>query len=159
MKTTPVIGQRALNPDKNFSVKPGVVVAHNQNLRTPGGKKEKLIVFSRVPYSQLAEDKSGKTKLAAKRALNILQERLKKGGLPPEKIDNLLQHMYAKVEGKLESDKNALGSDALDSLLETGKLKYGKVRFAGNDQQIPAKPVPSAPLPTTVDLPELPDVD
>lgn len=159
MKTTPIIGQRSLNPEKNFGATSDVVVAHKQKLRTPGGKKEKVIVFSRVPQAQIKQDMSGKTGSAAKLAVTIMQERLKKRGLSTEKIDNLMQHMYAKVEGKMETDKNAFGSEALDTLLETGKLKSGKVRFAGDDKQIPTKPVPCSPLPTSVDLPQLPDTD
>lgn len=159
MKTTPIIGQRSLNTEKNFGSTSDVVVAHKQNLRTPGGKKEKVIVFSRVPQAQIKHDKSGKTEHAAKLAVTLMHERLEKRGLSPEKIDNLMRHMYAKVEGKMETDKNALGSEALDTLLETGKLKSGKVRFADAAQQIRDKPIPSTPMPTTVDLPELPDID
>lgn len=159
MKTTPIIGQRALNLEKNVGVSSDVVVAHKQKLYTPGGKKEKVIVFSRVPQSQIKQDKSGETKRAAKLAVTIMQDRLQKRGLPTATIDHLMQNMYAKAEGKIEVDKNALDSIALDTLLETGKLKSGKVRFADDDHQIANKPIPDAPLPTTVNLPELPDTD
>ena len=159
MKTTPIIGQRTLNPEKNAGISPDVVVAHKEKLITPGGKKEKLIVFSRVPQSQLKLDKSGKTQIAAKLAVKIMQERLEKRGLPPKQIDYLMSNMYVKADGKMEVDKRALDSNALDSFLDTGTLKSGKVRFADDEKQIPNKPVPSAPLPTQVNLPKLPDTD
>lgn len=159
MKTPAIIGQRSLNPDKNFGVTSDVVVAKKQKLYTPGGKRETVIVFSRVPQSQIKQDKSGETKRAAKLAVKIMRERLEKRGVPAATIDRLMQHMYAKVEGKFEVDKNALDSHALDTLLEKGTLKSGKVRFAEDDGQIPNKPAPGKPLPTTVDLPELPDTD
>lgn len=159
MKTTPIIGQRSRVQEKSFGLSSDVVVANKQKLLTPGGKKEKVIVFSRVPQSQLKLDKSGETKLAAKLAVKIMQDRLEKRGVPPATIERLMQTMYAKVEGKMETDKNALDSRALDTLLETGTLKSGKVRFAESDNQISNKPIPRAPMSTTVNLPELPDTD
>lgn len=157
--TTPIIGQRALNPEKSFGVNSDVVVAHKQKLHTPGGKKEKVIVFSRVPQSQIKQDKSGETRRAAKLAVTIMHDRLEKRGLSPAKIDRVMQHMYVKAEGEMETDKNALDSHVIDALLDQGKLKSSKLRFADDVKQIANKPNPSAPLPTKVDLPELPDTD
>jgi hypothetical protein len=159
MKTTPIIGQRTLIPENSFGVNSDVIVAHKQKLRTPGGKKEKVIVFSRVPQSQIKLDKTGETKRAAKLAVTIMQERLEKRGVPPATIDRLMSTMYMKIEGKMETDKNAFDGHALDALIEKRVLQTGKVRFADDDKQIVNKPIPSAPLPTTVNLPELPDSD
>ncbi len=159
MKLPPIIGQRSLKPETNFGLNSDVIVAHKQKLYTPGGKKETIIVFSRVPQSQIKSDKSGDTKRSAKLAVTIMKDRLEKRGLPPASIDRLMQNMYAKAVGKMEVDKNALDSRALDALLQAGKLNSGKVRFAKENQQIPDKPIPSAPMPKEIVLPELPDMD
>lgn len=165
MKTNTPVGPRNLSPqnspgDFSAGIKSSdIIVAHKQKRLTADGSKQKIIVFSRVAQSEIKLDKSGETKIAAKLAVTLIKERLEKRGLNNKKIDFVMSCMYVKVEGKMQSDKNALRSSALDIIFEKGEIKHGKVRFVRDDQQVTNKPIPSAPLPTEVILPELPDID
>ncbi len=165
--STPLIGRRALTGPNDFGVNYDIVIAEKQKMTVPGGKREKLIVFSRVPQSRLQEDTTGKTQRAAKRAVNLLHERLQKSGLSKDKVDMVMKNMYAVDQRGLKNNEmktmsNALDAKALDVLLEKKAMKSGKVRFSGEDQTVPApnarKASASTLPPTTIDLPPLPDL-
>ena len=161
--STPMIGRRALNGSDEFGVKYEVTIAEKQKMMSPSGKREKLIVFSRVPQSRLEEDTSGKTQRAAKRAVTILRERLEKSGLPKDKVEALMKNMYAVdrravKNGEMKTLGNALDAKALDVLLEKKAMKSGKVRFAEETQTVPTPSAPPRAMPTSVELPPLPDL-
>ncbi len=167
----PIIGRRDLRDENHFGIKYEVVVAEKQKMNVPGGKREKVIVFSRVPQSQLYEDTTGKTRSAAKRAVTLLRERLQKSGLPKERVDALMQSMYAVDQRGIKNHvmktlDHTLDAKALDVLLEKKAMKSGKVRFSEQAKAVPAPPVltrpastPMAPspLPAILDLPPLPE--
>ncbi len=161
--STPMIGRRALNGSDDFGVKYEVTIAEKQKMMAPNGKREKLIVFSRVPQSRLEDDTTGKTQRAAKRAVTMLRERLEKSGLPKDKVEVLMKNMYAVDQRAVKSSEmktlsNALDAKALDVLLEKKAMKSGKVRFSDETQTVPARPVPPRAMPTSVELPPLPDL-
>ena len=161
--STPMIGRRALNGPDEFGIKYEVTIAEKQKMMAPTGKREKLIVFSRVPQSRLEEDTTGKTQRAAKRAVSILRERLEKSGLSRDKVDLLMKNMYAVDQravknGEMKTLSNALDAKALDVLLEKKAMKSGKVRFSEETQAVPARSVPPRAMPPSVELPPLPDL-
>jgi hypothetical protein len=146
---TPIIGRRSSAGANEFSTNYQVVIAEKQKLVTPSGKKEKLIVFSRVPQSQIHEDTSGKTARAAKRAVTIIRERLEKSGSPKATIDKIMRSMYAVDQravaaGDMKSMKTALDAQALDALIEKKKMGTGKVRFAEESQTITVPDTPNS---------------
>lgn len=171
----PIIGRRDLSGPAEFGIKYEVVVAEKQKLQVPGGKREKVIVFSRVPQARLEEDGTGKTLRAAKRAVSLLRERLQKSGLGKTQVENVMQNMYAVDQqaikrGEMKSLPTALDAKALDVLLEKRAMKSGKVRFSEETTALPnsthspaAQTVPASPSPTPAasslnDLPSLPDL-
>lgn len=161
--STPMIGRRALNGPDDFGVKYEVTIAEKQKMMAPNGKREKLIVFSRVPQSRLEEDTTGKTQRAAKRAVTILRERLEKSGLSRDKVDLLMKNMYAVDQRSVKNHEmktlsNALDAKALDVLLEKKAMKSGKVRFSEETQTVPTPPAPPRAMPTSVELPPLPEL-
>ncbi len=165
--STPFIGRRDLTGPNDFGVKYDVVIAEKQKMMAPGGKREKVIVFSRVPQSRLEEDTTGKTQRAAKRAVNLLRERLQKSGLSKDKVETLMQNMFAVDQrgfknNEMKTMSNALDAKALDVLLEKKAMKSGKVRFSEEDQAMPTPDArqasASTSAPTTIDLPPLPDL-
>ncbi len=167
--STPIIGRRDLSGPTDFGIKYEVVVAEKQKMQVPGGKREKVIVFSRVPQARLEQDETGKTQRAAKRAVSLLRERLQKSGLCKAKIETIMQNMYAVDQqaikrGEMKSMSTALDARALDVLLEKRTLKSGKVRFSEDTVALPDTPPtpgsgPAAHVgPLSIDLPPLPDL-
>lgn len=161
--STPLIGRRALNGPDEFGVKFEVAIAEKQKMMTPNGKREKLIVFSRVPQSRLDEDTTGKTQRAAKRAVTVLRDRMAKSGLPRDKIDFLMQKMFAVDRRALKNNEiktldNVLDAKALDVLLGNKAMKSGKVRFSDEIQTVPAAPVKPRAASAPIELPPLPDL-
>ncbi len=160
---TPLIGRRNLSGPDHFGVQYDVVIAEKQKMMAPGGKLEKVIVFSRVPQSRLHEDTTGKTRSAAKRAVTLLRERLQKCGLPKEKIDTLMQNMYAVDQRGFKNNdmktlKHALDGKALDVMLEKKAMKSGKVRFSDSAETVTAPPTRSPASSAPVAMPSLPDL-
>ncbi len=159
----PLIGRRDLNGPNEFGVRYEVTIAEKQKMMAPNGKREKLIVFSRVPQARLEEDTTGKTRRAAKRAVTILRERLEKSGLSRDKVDMLMKNMYAVdrrgvKNHEMKTLSNALDAKALDVLLEKKAMKSGKVRFSEETQTVTTPPAPLRAAPTSVELPPLPDL-
>lgn len=155
MKSVHVIGQRNLDParaadDKIFDI----VVAEKQKTRSPSGKLETVIVFRRVSRDMLDQDGSGKTLKDAKRAVSMIKDHLTAKGLSAKQVKNLLDHMYTlSSKDNLSRDKRALEARALDRLVHAGQFATRKTRFDEGVAVIPQKP---RPLPTQIDLPELP---
>lgn len=162
MKSVPVIGARnleATRPGGQSSLNYQIVVARKQTLLQPNGKRSTVVVFERVSRAQLDEDRTGKTAKDAKRAISILKDRMAAQGLPSKRVKEVLRHMFVpSASHAFEVDKRALDGKALDALIESGKMKTGKTRFADAASLIPDKPVAKAPLPAReIILPELPD--
>lgn len=159
----PMIGRRDLTGPDNFSMKYEVAIAEKQKMMAPSGKREKLIVFSRVPQSRLDEDTTGKTQRAAKRAVTVLRERLEKSGMSKDKVEMLMQKMYAVDRHSIKNNEmktlsNALDAKALDMLLEKKAMKSGKVRFSEATEAVPASPALPKAAAATIELPPLPDL-
>lgn len=161
--STPMIGRRDLTGPDEFGVKYEITIAEKQKMIAPNGKREKLIVFSRVPQSRLEEDTTGKTQRAAKRAVTVLRDRLEKSGLSRDKVDLLMRNMYAVDRAAVKNNdmktlSNALDAKALNVLLEKKAMKSGKVRFSDETQTVPTSPVKPRAAPASVELPPLPDL-
>ena len=155
MKSLPVIGQRNLDlaraaDDMIFDI----VVAEKQKACSPSGKLETVIVFRRVPREALDMDRTGKTRKDAKRAISMIKDELASKGVPPKKVKKMLDMMYTlSSKDNLSRDKRALDSRTLDKLVTARHFATGKTRF---DDEIAVIPQKLRPLPTQVDLPELP---
>ncbi len=159
---TPMVGRRDLSPEQRTGVKYEVVIAEKQKLVSPSGKREKTIVFSRVSQSRLDEDTTGSTLRSAKRAVSLLHERLKKTGLPRDKIEAAMSNMYAidqraVKQGKLMTRNDALDAKALDTFIDKKLVKSSKVRFADETTELPQPTSSPLTMPTSIELPPLPN--
>ena len=65
-----------------------------------------------------------------------------------------MDNMYSlSTRDNLSRDKRALDARALDMLMKAGQFETVKTRFGGEASVIPPRPIP---LPTEVNLPDLP---